>query len=292
MELLQLRYFRTVAKMGSITRAADYYSIPQSSMSQTISRLENELGAKLFDRRNNRIYLNDKGRIFLDSVTISLMELENGIQKVSSFKNEVSGSVNILAAENRRFVLNCVEVFGEKYPNVNFSISHDYYGDYENYDLIITSTLPHNCQTLDYKPCIKESILINVHESHPLAERKKVKLSELKDERFISMTSRSILYAITYDSCRLNGFEPNVPFICDDPYFVRKFVSQKMGVALVPEISWEGRFRENTRLVQIQPPITTTSYVVWDNRKFLSSAVTLFRDFLIEEAHKLESNLL
>ena len=57
MELLQLRYFQTVAKMESITRAAKHYMIPQSSMSQTIKRLETELGdIKLFDRRNGRLY--------------------------------------------------------------------------------------------------------------------------------------------------------------------------------------------------------------------------------------------
>ena len=60
MELLQLRYFVTVAKMQSITKAANYYGIPQPAMSQTIARLEADLGGiRLFDRKNSRIYLNE-----------------------------------------------------------------------------------------------------------------------------------------------------------------------------------------------------------------------------------------
>ena len=44
MELLQLRYFVTVARCGSITKAATQHNIPQPSMSQTIARLEADLG--------------------------------------------------------------------------------------------------------------------------------------------------------------------------------------------------------------------------------------------------------
>jgi len=292
MELLQLKYFRTVARMESVTRAANYYHIPQSAMSQTISRLEKELGTTLFDRHNNRIHLNSNGRVFLEYTNKALLELENGIQAVTNESKEISGAINLLAIENRRFVLSCVERFAEENPDVNLSISHDYYGEYElNYDLIITSSPPRT-QNYSFEPCIKERIVLNIHESHPFARRTELNLSELQDERFISMTSRSSLFSITYDSCHSCGFEPFVPFICDDPYFVRKYVSEKMGIALVPEVSWEGRFRENTRLVKIVPEITTTSYIAWDNRRYLSPAINAFRAFLLDEAVKLPNNLI
>ena len=52
MELLQLRYFRTVAQYESITKAAEHYHIPQPAMSQTIARLEKELNNKVNRRCN------------------------------------------------------------------------------------------------------------------------------------------------------------------------------------------------------------------------------------------------
>ena len=76
MELLQLRYFQTVARLESITLAAEHHLVPQSSMSQTIRRLENDLGGiKLFDRKNGRIYLNEQGRTFLNYVDATLASL-------------------------------------------------------------------------------------------------------------------------------------------------------------------------------------------------------------------------
>ena len=74
MELLQLRYFQKVAELESITKAANFYMIPQPSMSQTITRLEKELNVKLFDRRNGKLFLNDNGRLFYQHVEAAIRE--------------------------------------------------------------------------------------------------------------------------------------------------------------------------------------------------------------------------
>ena len=63
MELLQFRYFLEAARYENLTRAADELHIAQPALSQSIMRLENELGVKLFDRRNHHVYLNDQGKL-------------------------------------------------------------------------------------------------------------------------------------------------------------------------------------------------------------------------------------
>ena len=68
MELNQLRYFQIVAKYEQMTRAAEELHISQSSLSKTISMLEKDVGAKLFDRMGNRIVLNAVGRAFLSRI--------------------------------------------------------------------------------------------------------------------------------------------------------------------------------------------------------------------------------
>lgn len=293
MELLQLRYFLTVAKLESITKAANHHHIPQPAMSQTIARLEKELGGvRLFDRQNNRIYLNENGRRFCEHVERALFELENGVQALQNQRENLSGGIHLLALEGRRFAFDCVSHFAEKYPHINFSISHDYSGDQAaQYDLCISSVQSHQ-QMHGFMPLIQERIVLAVHEEHPLAGQKSVRLNELRNEKFITMSPRSTLYAITFEQCRLAGFEPHVPFICDDPYYVRKYVSENMGVSLAPSISWAGRFRDNTRLIPVEEPrILMTSYLIWDERRYLSPAVRLFRDYMMEEAKKIDGNL-
>lgn len=65
MELLQLKYFKTVAEIGKISDAAQALFISAPALSTSVSRLEKELGVKLFDRTNNRVILNRQGEIFL-----------------------------------------------------------------------------------------------------------------------------------------------------------------------------------------------------------------------------------
>jgi DNA-binding transcriptional LysR family regulator len=61
MELLQLRHFQIVARLQHISRAAEELNITQPSLSIMISRLEDELGVRLFDRKGRSIKLNEAG---------------------------------------------------------------------------------------------------------------------------------------------------------------------------------------------------------------------------------------
>ena len=63
MELLQFRYFMTAAKYENMTKAAEELHIAQPALSQSIKRLETELGVELFDRSRHRIALNEHGRL-------------------------------------------------------------------------------------------------------------------------------------------------------------------------------------------------------------------------------------
>ena len=292
MELLQLRYFQKVAEMESITKASNFFLIPQPSMSQTISRLEKELGVKLFDRRHGKLFLNERGRNFLSYVNRALQELDNGITAVTEQTESISGTVKVKVMENHRFILTCIPQFAELYPDVSISVSHGYYEDPDvTYDLCISSRMTYRNMTA-YEPLIKEPLVLAVHENNPLASRKVAYISDLKGQKIISLPYQSSLHALTLNHCRAQGFEPLIPIVCDDPYFIRKYVSDDMGIALAPAISWKGRFRGNTVLVPMEDPqLCVMSYLLWDDKRYLSPAVRKFRQYLIEEAGKLENNL-
>ena len=68
MELLQLRYFQESAVNGSFAKTAEAHSVPATSVSAAVKRLEKELGCSLFDRTCNRIQLNENGKLFLKTV--------------------------------------------------------------------------------------------------------------------------------------------------------------------------------------------------------------------------------
>src|SRR5919201_1751528 len=80
MDLLQLHYFRTVARLEHVTRAAEELRVAQPALSKTIARLEAELAVPLFERLGRRGALNAFGRAFLPHVERIFMGMEDGRQ--------------------------------------------------------------------------------------------------------------------------------------------------------------------------------------------------------------------
>ena len=287
MELRQLRYFQKVAELNSITLAARHFSIPQPSMSQTIARLESELNTKLFDRQNGKLYLNEYGQKFLKHVEQALLELDNAMVSVADTAGEISGSVKLKVTESHHQILSCIPRFAQRYPDVSISLSQGYYEDPEiTYDLFVSSRL-YKKRMNAHHPLTREKVVLALRKDHPLAQRETVGIADLRGERLISLPPQSTLHAITLERCRAAGFEPHISIVCDDPYFIRKYVDEGMGIALTPSLSWKKRFRENTVLIPLEDPVFLSSYLLWDDSRIPSPAVRRFREYLLEEATRL-----
>src|ERR1700752_2596894 len=95
MELHQLRYFCAVADSGSFSRAAEQSYLSQPSLSQQILKLEDELGARLFDRLGRSVRLTDLGKTFLPRARAVLRELEAARGDVVERKESVAGSLAV-----------------------------------------------------------------------------------------------------------------------------------------------------------------------------------------------------
>ncbi|MHC8522501.1 LysR family transcriptional regulator [Rossellomorea sp. H39__3] len=103
MELLQLKYFQTVAYTEHLSNAAKQLTIAQPSLSLTIKRLEDELGTKLFDRKGRNIQLSASGKILLKHVNRIFIELENAQAEIEREEHHLANTIKI-AISNPRFL--------------------------------------------------------------------------------------------------------------------------------------------------------------------------------------------
>ena len=83
MEINQLQCFQKVARCGSIAKASQELFMTQSALSRVVSRLESSIGYSLFERKNGRIFLNGRGKKFLEYVDIALSQLDEGLKAIS-----------------------------------------------------------------------------------------------------------------------------------------------------------------------------------------------------------------
>ena len=95
MELLQLRYFQVVATNQHITQSAAQLHVSQPAISTVITRLENELGAPLFERSGRTIVLNQYGKSFLSHVNKILLEIDNAKKEISDLSQNEDKSITL-----------------------------------------------------------------------------------------------------------------------------------------------------------------------------------------------------
>lgn len=124
MELRILRYFLTVAKEQSFTRAAEQLHITQPTLSRQMAAFEEELGTPLFVRTGKKITLTDEG-ILLKRRALEILDLEERTLEELTGKNEViDGTVTIGCGEFTA-VETLAEIckhYREKYPLVQIAI--------------------------------------------------------------------------------------------------------------------------------------------------------------------------
>ena len=250
MELLQLKYFCDAAESENFSKTAQKYSVPTSNISQTVKRLECELGVKLFVRTSNKICLSEEGRVFYSGVKCALSALDGAVGSLSDCKDEVRGEIKLLICVHRRPVALAIEKFKALHPNVQIIINHDAESAYSDYDFIISDGAERRA-LYSRELLLREKIVLAAASNHPKYTRKYIPLSELSDENFITMTNNSRLAQLSHALCRSVGFIPNTVISAEDPYYVRKYVEMGLGVALVPSISWRGLFSDNTKLIDV-----------------------------------------
>ncbi len=277
MELLQLKYFCDAAKTQNFSKTARKFLVPTSNISQSVKRLERELGVELFEHRSNKIILSDSGKSFYIKVSEAISLLDDAKTEVQS-TDIIRGDIKLLIFCNRRIVTEAIERFKADYPQVNFILRHEIEAELDC-DILITDECPVGFTRESV--LVDEAILLAMNREHTLATKEKILPKELSEERFISMPKGRSLYSITEQVCRDVGFSPNITIQTDDPHYVRKYVELGLGIAFVPSCSWEGLFSDDVLLKNIgnvhrktficRPKNTGTKASVEEFLKYLSN---------------------
>lgn len=282
MELLQLRYFVTVARTLNISQAAKQHLIPQPAMSKTISKLEKELGAVLFDRYKNRLTLTNEGQAFYAAVSQALNTLDDGVQQISSADAPLGGELKILVLQHRETLVDCIMAFKKQYPQVSFRIFYDQdAANAEGFDICIACEQPGN--DFSQNIClITEPLKLVVSANHPVANLASVSFGALEQEEFAVISHSSNLWLQTAIQCRQAGFEPKASITCSDLHCLMKYVGAGMAVTLGPEVAWKNLHSEKVRFVPTVPKLFRSTYLFWNPLKSASRLQNTFRSFTEE----------
>src|SRR5215469_10496742 len=244
MEFHQLRYVCAIAETGSFSRAAEHCHVAQPSLSQQVLKLEEDLGAKLFDRLGRSVRLTEAGRAFLPHARSILHQMEAARTGVEDKRTDVRGSVavGIIPTIAPYLMPQFVAVFSKKYPDAKLRILE------ETTPVLVESlrnlstdiailALPLRHKEFQIYPLRTEPMYAALAKDHPRAGAKSLSLRDLRGEQFVMLRDGHCFRDLSLAACTRAKVNPRVAFESGQFSSLLGMVAAGVGVSLVPEMA-------------------------------------------------------
>lgn len=286
MELLQLKYFLAVAESEHMTNTAKQLHIAQPALTQSIHRLEQELGVSLFERAGRGIRLSPAGAYVRDRVKPAMETLENVARDVQLFQQGEQGVVRVGVHAASGVAIDGIAAYSELNPHVSFDVTQD---ERERHrDVIVTTITPRGSSTVENaveKTPFSERIGIVVPASSALGDT--ASLADFASERFIALAGSRRFREVCDTFCARRAFTPHIAFESDNPLVVKKMIGLGLGVGFWPDHSWGDLDPKSCRLVHLQEPEFTRDVIVAKTSRCTpDSEAQRFYDFLLDYVAK------
>ncbi len=288
-KLKQLRAFCHVARLGSVSRAAEALFLSQPAVSLQLGALETELGAKLFERQGRRLSLTAEGQTLYELAR----PLVDGMDSLESqFRSRVQGmnsvELNIAAGTSTilYFLPALVQAFRQAHPDVQLKL-HNVTGRdglallrSDGVDLAVGSMLdvPND---IDYAPVRSYDPMLIAPLGHPLAIRHPLTLEDLSPYGLILPPQRQTTYRLVDLVFQQHQVPYTVTLEVGGWEIVKQYVAMGLGISIVTGICLTEQDQERLVVRNLRAYFPPRSYgVVIRKGKFLSPAARAFVDLV------------
>ncbi len=267
-EIRHLRAFLAIARHAHFTRAAAALHLAQPALSQQIAQLEDDLGARLFERSRRGARLTDAGAAFRPRAERVVAELDSARAEARDYRSLVRGRVVLgtiasLAAMRLPAVLGR---FRERYPGIDIVLREDHSSSLVGWlaDGAVDLALVHAGSVqprgrsrarpvahagLAFTVLEHEEMVLILPRTHRLAGGARIRFAELADEPFVLYKEGSLAREMMLAGAAAAGFTPRSALEATGNDTVRAFVAAGFGVSLLPR----------SLAVAVGPPVTVAS---------------------------------
>jgi len=246
-KLRQLEYFVMVADEGGFNRAAQRLHVAQPSLSVQIKSLEDEVGARLFERDKHRVFLTQAGTRFQQHARTILSLAESAKIEARCAEAGELGALDVGYSGSAMFsnvLPTSIRKFRQQYPYIVLTL-HDV-PSLEQLHGLLERTLDLGILRkpevripagIEIGEWYRAPLLVAIQQDHPLAGRPALSLSQLKAEPFVMYPREAGtgLYWQILDICAHAGFRPRVAREVLEPSTLIGLVAAGVGVAIVPD---------------------------------------------------------
>ena len=247
MDLRQLRHFVTLAHTLNYRQAAEQLHMSQPPLSQSIRKLEDELGAPLFERTGTGVLLTPAGQAMLEDARRALQHAEQCRQAVQHARAGTGGRLRlgIIGSATYALLPRLIPSLRARYPQIALELTEATSSEIlegllaRRFDAGLLRYPLLDASGFDLTPLDRDDFVLAVAESSPLAGRGAIALHEAAREPFIMYPQDKgpSVSALARLRCQLSGFTPHIDQEAMQVQTIMSLVASGLGVGLVAGVA-------------------------------------------------------
>lgn len=286
MEIRVLRYFLTVVREESITKASEVLHITQPTLSRQLSQLEEELGVTLFQRGARKINLTNEGILLRRRAEEILQLVDKTEKELVEQEEQVEGKVSIGCGEiaSVQLLPELFRAFREKYPRVKFDIftaAADLVKEQMDRGLLDLGLLlePVDVEKYDFiRIGVKENWVVLMRPDDPLAKKESLTAKDLSSQPLILPRRMRVQSEL---ASWFGDYYEKLNVIFTSNLNTNGAIMVESGLAYSIVVEGAVSFWNQAKIVYrpLKPALTATSVLAWKQGQPFSLAATKFIEF-------------
>ncbi|HTY69994.1 MAG TPA: LysR family transcriptional regulator [Alphaproteobacteria bacterium] len=279
MELRTLRAFVEVVRQGGFSAAGKAVFATQSTISKAVKQLEDEVGVPLLDRAGHHSKPTAAGDIVYRRALKMLAERDDLVAELGELRGLKRGMLRLglPPVGSSTLFAPLFASFRSRYPGIEIRLVEHGSDRLEELlragEIELAASLLPVAEEFDTWSVTSEPLVAILAEQHPLARRKSVDLTSLRQTPFLLFEPGFALNRIVLDSCRRRGFEPKVAARSSQVDFLVELAAAGLGVTFLPKMIARQRGAALVRHVPLVEPDTAWHIaLVWRRGAYLSQA--------------------
>lgn len=283
MEIRVLRYFLTVVREESITKASEVLHITQPTLSRQLAQLEEEIGVKLFDRGTRKIKLTNEGILLRRRAEEILLLVDKTERELVEQEEQVEGKISIGCGEiaSVQMLSELIKNFHQKYPLVTFDIytaTADLVKEQMDKGLLDLGLLlePVDMEKYDFiRMDIKEKWVVLIPPNDSLANKEYISASDLAKLPLILPRRMQVQSEL---ASWFGDYYKNLNILFTSNLSTNGAIMVNQGLAYSLVIEGSVSFFDASKIIckPLYPQLTATSALAWKRGQPTSVAVTKF----------------
>ncbi|MBX5467477.1 MAG: LysR family transcriptional regulator [Firmicutes bacterium] len=292
MEIHQLEYFLAIAQYRSFSKAALEISVSQSTLSQQIQKLEEELGVTLFVREPRTVRLSPAGEEFQRYAAHILEEIQRCRVAMQDYAQFRRGQLRLGAIATIAYLgfHTVIREFIEAYPGVLVEMVEGTTDDLlramqaARVDAAFISAPFADGFAVQFYPLVEDEVVALLPAGHPLAHQASIRWRDLAGEKFLLLNASASFRNALLEACRASGFSPHI-LLSSNHEMVREFVEEAAGVCLMGRRIAQTLATPATAMVPVRPPVRRVNGLAVPRLRQLPPTTERFRDFVLSFSH-------